>query len=116
MSAPVYPSVSTTALAPVTLVLGGMHSGKSRHAEALIEGQPGACIYVATAEAGDAEMAERIRRHRPIATCSALQARPRRYFWPDIWPCKRLSGQPWSDPCPKRRRRRAVPRRHRCLR
>ncbi len=64
MSTPVHTSVSTTALAPVTLILGGMRSGKSRHAEALIEAQPGACIYVATAEAGDAEMAERIRRHR----------------------------------------------------
>ena len=54
----------TTALPPVTLVLGGARSGKSRHAEALVEAQPGACIYLATAEPGDQEMAERIRRHR----------------------------------------------------
>ncbi len=51
-------------LPPVTLVLGGVRSGKSRHAEALVESQPGACVYLATAEPLDAEMAERIRRHR----------------------------------------------------
>ena len=51
-------------LPPVTLVLGGVRSGKSRHAEALVESQPGSCIYLATAEPLDAEMAERIRRHR----------------------------------------------------
>jgi len=51
-------------LPPMTLVLGGARSGKSRHAEALVESQPGACLYIATAEPGDAEMAARIREHQ----------------------------------------------------
>lgn len=48
----------------VTLVLGGARSGKSRHAEALIEGGPPPWIYVATAQAYDDEMRARIAEHR----------------------------------------------------
>ena len=47
-----------------TLVLGGARAGKSRYAESLITALPPPWIYLATAEARDAEMAERIARHR----------------------------------------------------
>ncbi len=48
----------------LTLVLGGARSGKSRHAEALVTSLPGPWRYVATAQALDAEMADRIALHR----------------------------------------------------
>ena len=44
--------------------LGGARSGKSRLAQARAEAAAGELIYVATAEALDAEMTERIARHR----------------------------------------------------
>jgi adenosylcobinamide kinase/adenosylcobinamide-phosphate guanylyltransferase len=49
-----------------TLVLGGARSGKSRHAQALVEAVPGAekLVYIATAQALDDEMEARIARHR----------------------------------------------------
>lgn len=51
-------------LPPMTLILGGAKSGKSRFAEELTERHVKGCVYLATAEAGDIEMAERIREHR----------------------------------------------------
>lgn len=46
------------------LILGGARSGKSRHAQSLAEAFDGDLIFIATGEAYDDEMAERIDRHR----------------------------------------------------
>jgi len=49
----------------LTLVLGGARSGKSRHGEGLVTASaPAPWIYIATAQAYDAEMRERIEHHR----------------------------------------------------
>jgi adenosylcobinamide kinase/adenosylcobinamide-phosphate guanylyltransferase len=72
----------------LTLVLGGARSGKSRHAEALIEALPAPWSYIATAEAHDDEMAARIALHRarrpsgwqtvdtPLDLAGAIAAQP----------------------------------------
>lgn len=56
--------MSLPTLSPLTLVLGGACSGKSRFAEGLIATLDPPWIYLATAEAYDAEMAQRIGDHQ----------------------------------------------------
>lgn len=46
------------------LVLGGARSGKSRYAQEWAEGHAGPLAFIATAQAFDAEMEDRIARHR----------------------------------------------------
>lgn len=46
------------------LVLGGARSGKSRHAQAIAEASGGDLVFIATAQAFDGEMTDRIARHR----------------------------------------------------
>ena len=48
----------------VILITGGARSGKSKRAEPRARTFPGQPVYIATAEALDAEMATRIARHR----------------------------------------------------
>jgi adenosylcobinamide kinase/adenosylcobinamide-phosphate guanylyltransferase len=48
----------------LTFVLGGARSGKSAYAETLVTALPGPWQYVATAQAFDDEMRERVQKHR----------------------------------------------------
>ncbi len=51
-------------MADITFFIGGARSGKSRLAQAAAEAMNGSLVYIATAEALDEEMTDRIERHR----------------------------------------------------
>ncbi len=48
----------------VILVIGGARSGKSSFAQALASARDGRKVFIATAQAGDEEMKQRIEKHR----------------------------------------------------
>lgn len=48
------------------LVLGGARSGKSRYAQGLAEASGGRLVFIATAQAFDDEMTDRIHRHQAV--------------------------------------------------
>jgi adenosylcobinamide kinase / adenosylcobinamide-phosphate guanylyltransferase len=85
MTSPDLPPIDCRAV----LVLGGARSGKSRYAQALAEESRTRRLFLATAEAGDDEMADRIARHRsdrgdgwstreePLELTTALRAEAR---------------------------------------
>lgn len=74
--------------ARVTLIIGGARSGKSRLAEDLAAERKGPLVYIATAEAWDEEMRQRIAEHKrrrdsrwrsieaPLGVAEELQAVP----------------------------------------
>jgi adenosylcobinamide kinase/adenosylcobinamide-phosphate guanylyltransferase len=49
-----------------TLIIGGARSGKSRFAQELAQKAGGVVLFVATAEAGDEEMKQRIEEHKKV--------------------------------------------------
>ncbi len=55
---------AVTSLHTSTLILGGARSGKSRYAQKLAEDSGLTPLLIATATAGDDEMAERIKKHQ----------------------------------------------------
>jgi adenosylcobinamide kinase / adenosylcobinamide-phosphate guanylyltransferase len=57
------PTMQETRQGSVTLVLGGVRSGKSRYAQQLAE-QSSHVVFIATAKATDDEMKAKIQRHR----------------------------------------------------
>ena len=73
----------------VTLVLGGIRSGKSAFAEELADRSGELVLYVATGKALDEEMADRIRRHRERRPAH-WQTLEEQLYLPDALRCSNL--------------------------
>jgi adenosylcobinamide kinase/adenosylcobinamide-phosphate guanylyltransferase len=81
-------ATAASAARKLTFILGGARSGKSSHAEKLTTAFPSPWAYIATAEAYDDEMRERIAEHRarrpsgwqtvdaPLDLAEAITAQP----------------------------------------
>ena len=69
----------TDSLPSVTLVLGGARSGKSAFAEGLVEAASPERLYLASGQAWDDEMRERIASHQQRRGASFV--RRHRFFW-----------------------------------
>jgi adenosylcobinamide kinase/adenosylcobinamide-phosphate guanylyltransferase len=101
----------------LALVLGGARSGKSRYALKLAAGFSPPRLYLATAEAGDAEMAARIARHQrergpewqtletPLELAAAVRQAQGRYgvllvdcltLWLSNWLLRGTSAREWE--------------------
>lgn len=92
------------------LVIGGARSGKSRYAQSRAEALPGKPVFIATAQAFDDEMTDRIVRHRldrgprwrtveapiDLADAIAAEARPGKVLLVDcltLWASNLLLGE-----------------------
>jgi adenosylcobinamide kinase / adenosylcobinamide-phosphate guanylyltransferase len=93
----------------LTFILGGARSGKSAYAESLVMAHPGPWFYIATAQAFDDEMRERIATHQarrggdwrtieapqllPEAICAAPADKPLIVDCLAIWLSNRMFAQ-----------------------
>jgi adenosylcobinamide kinase / adenosylcobinamide-phosphate guanylyltransferase len=89
-------------LPPLTLVLGGARSGKSRFAEALVEGAAECGTYCATAEARDDEMRARIAAHRARRDGGRRDGGGRGAFWQTVEAPLGLAGAITAEANPER--------------
>jgi adenosylcobinamide kinase/adenosylcobinamide-phosphate guanylyltransferase len=79
-------------MAQIILITGGARSGKSRHAQALAEAQPGKRLFLATSPVIDGEMHQRIARHQ-----ADRQGQGWRTVEEELHPAAVLAGNPEAE-------------------